>query len=1286
MDFLVFAMFALILMGVILVLPLGLWVALYRTRNRLTLLEQTLAEQTEGLARLAAQVAQLKTGAAVRPPGVSEAAAPVRPVTAPAAVAPSPSLARPPAPTPPLPAPPPLTRPPVPPVPATPPVPPPSGETGPPRVAVPPATPRPPIVPPPIAPPPIAPSAPPSVATPPARPVGERPALPPRVPPAPPSRPAPPAPAFDWESMIGVKLFSGIAGIALVLAALLFLRHSMQQGWLQPPVRVLIGLAVAIGLLIVCELKAARRYPYTANALDAAAIAILFATFFAAHSLWNLIPAAVTFALLAAVTALAVLLSIRRESLFIAVLGLLGGFATPALLSSGENRPIPLFAYLVLLNVGLAWVAYRQVWPVLTVLTLVLTTVYQWAWVYRFLSASDLSIALGIFAVFPVMSVVALLFGRRWAGRESFGEGTFEHSAVVSAALPLAFVVYLAAVPHYGGRPLLLFGFLLLIDVGLLAITMALARPSLHAIAAVTTMFVWAVWLTTSYRPGDLTIAVSFVSAFATLYLFAPTVASWFDRPLAAPPARSAFAAPALLFVFPVVAALDPASASPWLLFGPLLALVVLCGWRASVLERGEVFFAASFFAVATQAVWSANYLTTETLRSAVAVYAAFGVTLAVVPVAARRLGRPLRPEAGSGIVLIASVALLWFLSIGPIAPAALWALALLLAILNAGLFVESASSRMPAVSQAGSVLSWLVLATWWFPTAGAVGLLPSLAVVTGLTLITLAGHAWVHTTVRPAAAPPATAWHGLYLGLVGHVFLYFLALNPQWSIPPWPLFGCLALVTLATSATAVIVEAPLLHVLGVGAASAVMAGWTSATDWPATALAAAAAVSVYALGWIGLARDAVRREWFKRGAAVALFGGEIVAIIAAGAPRMAINPILHIAFEPALDWFAVLLAAHLANVAILLALVGTARWAWVASGALGVAWTAVLGWQFGHDLSVEWRQLLALAGSLYAVFYAYALLAGPRDRDSREPWLVALGATAMAFFAGREAFEAGGLHSIIGVVPVVLGLLTAVLLRRLLRMESAGERDLTRLALVAGTALGLATVAIPLQLQHHWVTIGWALEGAALAWLFRRVPHRGLLLASTALLAVVFVRLALNPSIWTYEPRGAVRIFNWYLYTYLLAAAAMGAAAWWLSDTSDRVVDGLPRVSRVLPAAVVILLFLLLNIEIADFYSTGPQIAFRFGATLSQDLTYTIGWLVFGMMLLAVGIYVHNRPARITAVALVAVTTFKCFLYDLASLEGLYRVASFVGLAIALALVSMALQKFVLARPETAR
>src|SRR5206468_7476221 len=164
--------------------------------------------------------------------------------------------------------------------------------------------------------------------------------------------------------------------------------YSVQQGWLQPPVRVAIGVIVALALLVACELKAARRYPATANALDASAVAILFATFYAAHALWHLIPAAVAFALLALVTAVAVTLSIRRESLFIAVLGLLGGFATPALLSTGENRPIPLFAYLLLLNIGLAWVSAKKRWPVLTTCTVVLTALYQWGWVMRFLTAS----------------------------------------------------------------------------------------------------------------------------------------------------------------------------------------------------------------------------------------------------------------------------------------------------------------------------------------------------------------------------------------------------------------------------------------------------------------------------------------------------------------------------------------------------------------------------------------------------------------------------------------------------------------------------------------------------------------------------------------------------------------------------------------------------------------------------------------------------------------------------------------------------------------------------------
>jgi len=229
-----------------------------------------------------------------------------------------------------------------------------------------------------------------------------------------------------------------------------------------------------------------------------------------------------------------------------------------------------------------------------------------------------------------------------------------------------------------------------------------------------------------------------------------------------------------------------------------------------------------------------------------------------------------------------------------------------------------------------------------------------------------------------------------------------------------------------------------------------------------------------------------------------------------------------------------------------------------------------------------------------------------------------------------------------------------AILLRQLLRMERSGARDLGRLALVAGTALAFATVAIPLQLHRQWITIGWALEAAALSWLFRRIRHRGLLYWSLGLFGAVFVRLAMNPEILLYEPRGSMRILNWYLYTYLVCAAAFLLAAWWLTPSEPDESKSDFSYTPVLSAAAVLLLFLLLNIEIADFYATGPTIMFRFGVTVSQDLTYTIGWLVFGMALLAACIYLQSRLGRVAALVLIALTTFKCFLYDLRSLGGL--------------------------------
>src|SRR5918992_4059396 len=78
-DFGGIILFALVLLFVPFALPIGLWVALYRTRTRLAQLESALLEQQSQMERLSSQLAQLGTDAAVRS-RVEQAMPPARPV------------------------------------------------------------------------------------------------------------------------------------------------------------------------------------------------------------------------------------------------------------------------------------------------------------------------------------------------------------------------------------------------------------------------------------------------------------------------------------------------------------------------------------------------------------------------------------------------------------------------------------------------------------------------------------------------------------------------------------------------------------------------------------------------------------------------------------------------------------------------------------------------------------------------------------------------------------------------------------------------------------------------------------------------------------------------------------------------------------------------------------------------------------------------------------------------------------------------------------------------------
>lgn len=169
-----------------------------------------------------------------------------------------------------------------------------------------------------------------------------------------------PRPAASLEERLGARLPVWIGSIALALAGAFLVKYSFEQGWLSPAIRVFFGVMFGIVLLAVGE-RLRRPSPGIAQGLAAAGIADLFACFLAAVHLYGLISPGVGFAFMALTAVAAVLLSLRH-GMMVALIGLIGGFLTPALIRVGEPDARSLFSYLFLLVAGLLAVSWRRGW------------------------------------------------------------------------------------------------------------------------------------------------------------------------------------------------------------------------------------------------------------------------------------------------------------------------------------------------------------------------------------------------------------------------------------------------------------------------------------------------------------------------------------------------------------------------------------------------------------------------------------------------------------------------------------------------------------------------------------------------------------------------------------------------------------------------------------------------------------------------------------------------------------------------------------------------------------
>ncbi len=382
-----------------------------------------------------------------------------------------------------------------------------------------------------------------------------------------------------------------------------------------------------------------------------------------------------------------------------------------------------------------------------------------------------------------------------------------------------------------------------------------------------------------------------------------------------------------------------------------------------------------------------------------------------------------------------------------------------------------------------------------------------------------------------------------------------------------------------------------------------------------------------------------------------------------------------------------ILLALHLplanptsvfALVALLLGLcLGLVYFGWAES--LGLF---ALGGVFLVQLAVHAEPMSAANASLrlgwqvffFTVFLVFPFACGRRMRGKSLTYAMSALAGPAHLFLVWRAVGIAYPNTHMSLLPLAFAAPYLVITACLWRTEPGPVRN-ARLAWQAGVALFFITLFVPLEYKRQWLTIVWALEGVALLWLFRRVPHPGLPWVGTALLTAAFVRLAFNQEVLRYYPRGEQVFWTWFLYAYGMVIACLFVGARLLAPPRN-ILGGtdLPPWFRGMGT---LLAFWLLNLEIACHYSTGNYIDFNFSGNLERDMAYSLAWAAFAFVLLVVGIRGRVVAARYAGLALLSVTLLKLFFHDLWSLGGLYRIGALIGLAVVSIPVSYLYQRF---------
>ncbi len=183
----------------------------------------------------------------------------------------------------------------------------------------------------------------------------------------------------DLEKFIGENLISKIGIAILVLGVGVGVKYSIENDLISPLTRIILGYIVGLGLLVFgMQLK--KKYTDFSAVLVSGAMAAMYFITYAAHSFYALFPQTTAFLIMVLFTAFTVFAAINYNNQIIALIGLVGAYAVPFLLSNGSGNITVFFSYMAIINIGILLVSFKKYWKMLYFSSFALTWLIYFSW------------------------------------------------------------------------------------------------------------------------------------------------------------------------------------------------------------------------------------------------------------------------------------------------------------------------------------------------------------------------------------------------------------------------------------------------------------------------------------------------------------------------------------------------------------------------------------------------------------------------------------------------------------------------------------------------------------------------------------------------------------------------------------------------------------------------------------------------------------------------------------------------------------------------------------------